>query len=134
MASAASIGLCAGMFGSLHTFSYRAEVRYDSQALIADTALERPAKSPADDLPALRFGTTVLRPEPVVGILSGRQDEMYVRRLLDKQWEIDGKVIPFTAEVQDFFSTELALQAANAPRDWRRLAGRLGGSIQGLQR
>lgn len=47
---------------------------------------------------------------------------------------VEPSLLPFTAEFQDFFSQELALQAADAPRDWRKLRGRLRGSFGGTTR
>lgn len=42
-----------------------------------------------------------------------------------------GNHVPLVPEIADFFATDIALQASNVVRDWRKLSARLGGTWRG---
>ena len=65
--------------------------------------------------------------------LSRRQEKRLIRGLLPgfvrNIWHCDTVC---GRDVADFFTQEFALLASTQPRDWRKLAGRLGGSYRGF--
>lgn len=109
----------------------RAEYDADETTFLEDTALALAAKEDVDDPNSLRAPVGVLTPTPVYGVNSCAEDNAIPRESMDGLVVTKGAMQTLKGELQAFFSSDLLLQSANTPRDFRKLSASLGGDNRG---